>query len=163
MTLFNHSYLEDIDYPGKVVTFDNTLGSMTDIVIRSSLETVVHDYFFRDTLQSATQNVVSYKNVSRKERISLYSIFYVSHIDVQEKMEFITKGHGVWIRVGRWSHTISSSKSKASKLIDPNEFVVVAVLPVALERSLRLDRHVVRLYMQNMVKATEEQPWIRLT
>ena len=50
-------------------------------------------------------------------------------------MEFITKGYGVWLRVGKWSHSIASSKSKASKLIDPNEFVIVAVLPVTLERT----------------------------
>lgn len=161
-TVFNDSYLQDTHYGGKVVTFDNTVGSLTDIVIRSSLETVVHDYFFRETLQSAAQSVISYKNTTRKERISLYSIFYASHVNVQEKMEFITKAFGVWIRVGRWSHTLCSSRSKASKLIDPNEFVIVAVLPATLERTLRMDRHVVRLYIQNKLKGNDEQPWIRL-
>lgn len=106
--VFNGSNLEDSAYSGKILAFDNTVGSLTKIVLRSSLEDVVHNYFFRDTLQSVTQTIVSDRNLTCKdpERISLYSIFYSSHVDIQEKMEFITKGYGVWIREGRWSHSV---------------------------------------------------------
>ncbi len=161
-TVFNHSNLEDTAYSGKILAFDNTVGSLTNIVVRSSLEDVVHDYLFRHTLQSATQTVVSYRNITGKERISLYSIFYSSHVDILEKMEFITKGYGVWIRVGRWSHSVAWTKSKVSKLIDPNEFLIVAVLPITLERAVRLDRQVVRSYKHNGCKPNEEELWIRL-
>lgn len=57
---------------------------------------------------------------------------------------------------------IQSTMSKASKLIDPNEFLIVAVLPITLEKAVRLDRQVVRSYKHNKYKQNDEQLWIRL-
>lgn len=57
---------------------------------------------------------------------------------------------------------IQSTMSKASKLIDPNEFLIVAVLPITLEKAVRLDQQVVRSYKHNKYKQNDEQLWIRL-
>jgi hypothetical protein len=133
---------------GRMTTFGWTVGQIRDIAVRPSLETLVHDYFFRQTLQTATHTVPrTMGDVLRKERISLCSIFYTPQVNIQQKLDFITQRNGVWIKVGRWNespHSPTSAKPKDAG----EELVIVAVIPTSLDRALYLDRQVVRMYKE---------------
>lgn len=133
---------------GRMTTFGWTVGQIRDIAVRPSLETLVHDYFFRQTLQTSTHTVSrSVGGASRHENISLCSIFYTPNVNIQEKLDFITRRNGVWIKVGRWSESQSPGLTPGHRR-DGEELVIVAVVPTSLDRALFLDRQVVRMYKE---------------
>jgi hypothetical protein len=122
--------------------FDLSIGRLRDIYVRTSLWTLVQDYYFRPTLLSAMQ--VPVVGGSRKERLILCTIYYLPLLDITSKLDYINRHSGVWVKIGRWYKPLPG-KSISKKDVEARPWLVVAMLSASLYRALRKDPQVKRV------------------
>jgi hypothetical protein len=126
--------------------FDLSIGRLRDIYVRTSLWTLVQDYYFRPTLLSAMH--VPAVGGSRKERLILCTIYYLPLVDITCKLDYINRHSGVWVKIGRWYKPLPGKSISEKDDVEARPWLVVAMLSASLYRALRKDPQVKRVHKE---------------